>query len=57
MQALTHPWIQGVAERLTAELKADNADNEKPGENNAFDMAKLALQGLEHFQHGADEKP
>jgi len=55
MQALTHPWIQGVAEKLTAELKADNA--EKSGENNAFDMAKLALQGLEHFQYGVDETP
>ena len=50
MQALTHPWIQGVAEKLIAELTADGE-----GENNSMDIAKLSLQGLEHFRK-YDEK-
>jgi len=51
MQALTHPWIQGVSDKLIDEIKADNA-----GENNSFDIAKLSLQGLEHFQRPKQEQ-
>tara|TARA_B110000285_G_scaffold218637_1_gene268312 strand:+ start:203 stop:370 length:168 start_codon:yes stop_codon:yes gene_type:complete len=50
LQALTHPWIQSVTDRLIEELTADNQ-----GKNNSMDIAKLALQGLEHFRK-YDEK-
>jgi hypothetical protein len=50
MQALTHPWIQGVADKLIAELEAD-----AEGETSAMAIAKLSLQGLEHFRKYDDK--